>query len=112
MSETKILEVLKFHNFNSKAYLNCFNGFMVLIRYSPTTTSHTRFTLPMVHACFSMDREIITRVPTNSHACKTRDSYTSCSHACAIYFLVLSVYESRLVTQFYKSNATSALVAG
>ena len=53
------------------------------------------------------------RVPTNLLACKlnTRDSYTSCSHACAIYFLVLSAYESRLVTQFYKSNATSALVA-
>ena len=53
------------------------------------------------------------RVPTNSLACKlnTRDSYTSCSHACAIYFLVLSAYESRLVTQFYESNATSALVA-
>ena len=27
-------------------------------------------------------------------------------------FLVLSACESRLVTQFYKSNATSALVAG
>ena len=53
------------------------------------------------------------RVPTNSLACKlnTCDSYTSCSHACAIYFLVLSAYESRLVTQFYESNATSALVA-
>ena len=82
------------------------------IRYSPTTTSHTRYTSCVVHACFSVDREIITRVPTNSHACKlnTRDSYTSCSHACAINFLVLSACESRLVTQFYKSNATSALV--
>ena len=72
---------------------------------------HTRV---IPHACFSVDREIITRVPTNSHACKlnTRDSYTSYSHACAIYILVLSTCESRLVTQFYKSNATSALVAG
>ena len=42
------------------------------IRYSPTTTSHTRYTPRVVHACFSVDREIITRVPTNSHACKTR----------------------------------------
>ena len=76
-----------------------------LIRYSPTTTSHTRYTSRMVHVCFNVDREIITCVPTNSHACKTCDSYTSRSHACAIYFLVLSVCESRLVTQFYKSNA-------
>ena len=85
---------------------------MAVLRYSPTTTSHTRYTSCVVHTCFSMDREIIMRVPTNSLACKlnTRDSYTSCSHACAIYFLVLSAYESRLVTQFYKSNATSALV--
>ena len=53
----------------------------------------------------------------NNHACtykftllqNTCDSYMSCSHACAIYYLVLSVCESRLVTQFYKSNATSAL---
>ena len=75
---------------------------------------HTRVTSRVVHVCFSVDREIITRVPTNSQACKLnmRDSYTSCSHACAIYFLVLSAYESRPVAQFYKSNATSALVAG
>ena len=26
----------------------------------------------MVHTCFSVDREIITRVPTNSHACKAQ----------------------------------------
>ena len=42
------------------------------IRYSPTTTLHTRYTSSVVHKCFSVDREIITRVPTNSHACKTR----------------------------------------
>ena len=41
-------------------------------RYSPTTTSHTRYTSRVVHACFSVDREIIPHVPTNSHACKTR----------------------------------------
>ena len=41
------------------------------IRYSPTTTSHTHYTSRVVHVCFSVDREIITRVPTNSHACKT-----------------------------------------
>ena len=76
--------------------------------------THTRYTSHVVHACFSVDREIITRVPKNSHVCKlnTHDSYTSCSHACDIYFLVLSACESRLVTQFYKSNATSALAAG
>ena len=87
---------------------------VVYIWYSPTTTSHTRYTSHVVHVCFSVDREIITRVPKNSHVCKlnTRDSYTSCSHACDIYFLVLSACESRLVTQFYKSNATSTLVAG
>ena len=44
----------------------------LIIRYSPTTISLTRYTLHVVHACFSVDREIITRVPTNSHACKTR----------------------------------------
>ena len=33
------------------------------------------------------------------------------SRVCHI-FLVLSVCESKIVTQFYKSNATSALVAG
>ena len=43
-----------------------------LIRYSPTTISHTRYTLHVVHACFSVDREIITHVPTNSHTRKTR----------------------------------------
>ena len=86
----------------------------LFVRYSPTTTSHTRYTSRVVHACFSVDREIIMRVPTNSHACKlnTCDSYTNCSHTCDIYFLVLLACESRLVTQFYKSNATSALVAG
>ena len=26
----------------------------------------------MPHVCLSMDREIITRVPTNLYACKTR----------------------------------------
>ena len=40
--------------------------------YSPTTTSHTRYTSRVVHACFSVDREIIMHVLTNSHACKTR----------------------------------------
>ena len=56
----------------------------------------------------------------NNHVCtykftrlqNTRDSYTKPSHAYTIYFLVLSACESRLVTQFYKSNATRALVAG
>ena len=64
------------------------------------------------HACYIVER--------NNHACtykfthlhNTCDSYTSRSHMCAIYFLVLSACESRLLTQFYKSNATSALVAG
>ena len=38
------------------------------MRYSPTTTSHMRYTSRV----FNVDREIITRVPTNSHGCKTR----------------------------------------
>ena len=48
------------------------NVLSIHIRYIPTTTSHTRYTSHVVHACFSVDREIITHVPTNSHACKTR----------------------------------------
>ena len=59
---------------------------------------------------------VFQRGPRNNHACtykftrlqNTCDSYTSHSHACAICFAC----ESRLVTQFYKSNVTSALVAG
>ena len=66
----------------------------------------------MVHACFSVDREIIMRVPTNSHACKTRPIPTRAVLTRVPYILVLSACESRLVTQFYKSNFTSALVAG
>ena len=82
--------------------------------YSYGTVQLQLHTLVIPHAYFSVDREIIMHVPTNSHACKLkkRDSYTSCSHACAIYFLVLLACESRLVTQFYKSNAISFLVAG
>ena len=64
---------------------------------------------------------VFQRGQRNNHACtykftrlqNTHDSYTSRSYVCAIYqFLVLSVCELRLVTQLYKSNATSALVAG
>ena len=33
---------------------------------------HTRFVSRVVHACFSVDREIIARALTISHACKTR----------------------------------------
>ena len=80
------------------------------LRYSPTTTSHTCHTSHVVHACLSMDRKIITRVPTNSHACKTRVIPTRAVLTRVPYiFLVLSVCKSRLLTQFYKSNATSAL---
>ena len=83
------------------------------IWYSPTATSHARYTSRMVHACFSVDREIIMRVPTNSHVCKTRAIPTRAVLTRVPYiFLVLSACESRLVTQFYKSNFTSALVAG
>ena len=67
----------------------------------------------MVHACFSVDREIITCVPTNSHACKTCVIPTRAVLTRVPYiYLVLSACESRLVTQLYKSNFTSALVAG
>ena len=41
-------------------YLQNFNDYEV--RYSPTTTSHMGYTSRVVHACFSVDREIITRV--------------------------------------------------
>ena len=40
----------------------------------------------------------------------TCDSYTSLFHSWATHFLILSAFESGLVTQFYKSNASSILV--
>ena len=82
------------------------------VQYSPTTTSHMLYTSRVVRACFSVDREIIPHVPRNSHACKTRVIPTRALLTCVPYILVLSACESRLVTQFYKSNATSGLVAG
>ena len=52
---------------------------------SPTTTSHMRYTSRVVHACFSVDREIIMRVPTNSHACKTYVILTRAIFMCVPY---------------------------
>ena len=59
------------------------------IRYSPTATSHARYTSRMVHACFSVDREIIIHVPTNSHACKTRAIPTRAVLTCVPYIFSL-----------------------
>ena len=61
---------------------------------------HTRYISRVVNACFSVDREIITRVCTYKFTClqNTRDSYKGRLHVRAIYFLVLSACESRLVT--------------
>ena len=82
-----------------------------------TVQSNYNFT----HALYLMrGARVFQRGQRNNHACtykftrlqNIRDSYTNCSHVCAIYFLVLSACESKLVTQFYKSNFTSALVAG
>ena len=40
---------------------------VIYVRYRPTTTSHTCYTMHVKHTCFSMEREIITRtrVPLN-----------------------------------------------
>ena len=59
------------------------------IPYSPTTTLDTRYTSRVVQACFSVDRKVITRVTTNSHACKTRVIPTRAVHMCVPYIFSL-----------------------
>ena len=43
---------------------------------------HTRI---IPYACYIMEREIITRVPTNSHTCKTRVIPTQAVLTCVLY---------------------------
>ena len=60
----------------------------------------------MVHAFFGVDREIVMRVPTNSHAYKTRVIPTW-----AIFMCVPCIFRVSQKTG-NAANATSALVAG
>ena len=81
-----------------------------------TVQSNYNFT----HALYlKRGARVFQRGQRNNHACtykftrlqNTRDSYMSCSHACAIYFLVLSTCESRLVTQFLCYKCFSSWLA-
>ena len=81
-----------------------------LLRYSPTTTSHTRYTSLVVHACLSVDREIITRVPTNSHACKTRVIPTRAvlTRVPYIFCSLIGVRVNTSNTAFYATSDSTA----
>ena len=81
------------------------------LQYSPTTISHmcdASHTVATMRV-LSMERAMITCKSAFSRGLQSmRNSYMH--QLLHTYFPVLSVCESRLVTQFYKNNATSAIV--
>ena len=67
---------------------------------------------PRVSVCFNVKRTIIPHEPTFLHTTyKTFVIPTWVPHRPHTYLSVLPVCETRLLTQFYKSNTTSAMVA-
>ena len=83
-----------------------------MIQSMPAATSHTMHVVLHVIPClFSAWRGQWSHMSLHFHTTYKTHVIPSFMYMPCTYFPVLLAYESRLVMQFYKSNATSAIVA-